>query len=61
MVRLRRALTLGALLLGTLSLALPAFAADDHVVRLELQGLTFGADGLMFGNPTSTIVLAEGL
>ena len=30
-------------------------------VRLELQGLTFGADGLMFGNPTSTIVLAEGL
>jgi membrane-bound serine protease (ClpP class) len=39
MVRLRRALTLGALLLGTLSLALPAFAADDHVVRLELQGV----------------------
>ena len=39
MVRLRRALTLGALLLGTLSLAMPAFAADDHVVRLELQGV----------------------
>ena len=39
MVRLRRALTLGAVLLGTLSLALPAFAADDHVVRLELQGV----------------------
>src|SRR6187551_602829 len=39
MVRLRRALTLGALLLGTLSLVLPAFAADDHVVRLELQGV----------------------
>ena len=39
MVRLRRALTLGALLLGTLSLALPAVAADDHVVRLELQGV----------------------
>ena len=39
MVRLRRALTLSALLLGTLSLAMPAFAADDHVVRLELQGV----------------------
>ena len=39
MVRLRRALTLGALLLGTLSLALPAVAADDHVVRLELEGV----------------------
>ena len=30
-------------------------------LRLELQALTFGADGLMFGNPTSTILVAEGL
>src|SRR6188472_1521791 len=39
MLRLRRALALGAVLLGSLSLAIPAFAADDHVVRLELQGV----------------------
>jgi membrane-bound serine protease (ClpP class) len=39
MVRLRRALTVGALLLGTLSLVAPAFAKDDHVIRVQLQGV----------------------
>jgi membrane-bound serine protease (ClpP class) len=39
MVRLRRAVAFAALLLGSLSLALPAVAADDHVVRLKLEGV----------------------
>ena len=39
MVRLRRALAACALLLGALSLALPTFAAGDHVVRLRLRGV----------------------
>jgi membrane-bound serine protease (ClpP class) len=39
MVRLRRAVAFAALLLGTLSLALPAVAAGDHVVRLKLAGV----------------------
>jgi membrane-bound serine protease (ClpP class) len=39
MVRLRRAVAFAALLLGTLTLALPAVAAGDHVVRLKLEGV----------------------
>jgi len=39
MVRLRRAVALVAVLLGTLSLALPTLAAGDHVVRLQLGGV----------------------
>jgi membrane-bound serine protease (ClpP class) len=39
MVRLRRAVALVALLLGTLSLAMPALAAGDHIVRLKLEGV----------------------
>jgi len=38
MVRVRRALAVVALLLGTLSLVAPAFGAGDHVVRLRLTG-----------------------
>jgi len=30
-------------------------------LRVQLQGLTFGAEGLMFANPTTTLVLVEGL
>jgi hypothetical protein len=60
----------GPLLLGVIpasgTLEVPVNLAPGSLLgldglRLELQGLTFGADGLMFGNPTSTIVLAEGL
>jgi membrane-bound serine protease (ClpP class) len=39
MVRLRRVAAFAALLLGTLSLVLPAAAAGDHVVRLRLEGV----------------------
>ncbi|HYN64810.1 MAG TPA: hypothetical protein VES36_09435, partial [Candidatus Limnocylindrales bacterium] len=39
MVRLRRAVAFAALLLGTLSLVLPAAAAGDQVVRLKLEGV----------------------
>jgi membrane-bound serine protease (ClpP class) len=39
MVRLRRAVAFAALLLGALSLVLPAAAASDHVVRLKLEGV----------------------
>jgi membrane-bound serine protease (ClpP class) len=39
MVRLRRVVAFAALLLGTLSVVLPAAAAGDHVVRLKLDGV----------------------
>jgi membrane-bound serine protease (ClpP class) len=39
MVRWRRVLAFAALLLGTLSLALPTLAAGDHIVRLRLRGV----------------------
>ena len=39
MVALRRALTLVAFLLGTLSLAAPASGAGDHVARMRLDGV----------------------
>ena len=39
MVALRRALTLVAFLLGTLSLAAPASGAGDHVARMHLDGV----------------------
>jgi membrane-bound serine protease (ClpP class) len=39
MVRLRRAVAFAALLLGMLSLVLPAAAAGDHVVSLKLEGV----------------------
>jgi membrane-bound serine protease (ClpP class) len=39
MVQLRRAITIVALLLSGLALALPTLAAGDHVVRLRLRGV----------------------
>ncbi|HZL99194.1 MAG TPA: hypothetical protein VFD43_02985 [Planctomycetota bacterium] len=47
-------------------LELPVSFPSGSLLGLEglcvhMQGLTFGAEGLMFGNPTTTLVLVEGL